>query len=117
MLLIPAYFNSFRSLKDKTIKVEFETNELTPEQITGLANHLQSFGYLAFKKDDFKTEQLAVIDELKADYEDKTKTPSKRLRAVIYIAYTQNSEGFSDFESYYQSKMNKFIEHVKSKLE
>ena len=117
MILIPAYLNGFRSLKDRTIKLEFETNELTPEQITGLANCLQSFGFLAFKKDDFKTEQLMVIDELKADYDDKTKTPSKRLRNVLFVAYEQNKEGFDGFESYYQSKMNKFIEHVKSKLE
>jgi len=117
MLLIPAILTTFRSLKDKTIKIEFETNELSPEQIQGLAQNLQSFGYLAFKQDTFRTEQLMIIDELKADYEDKNKTPSKRLRDVLFVAYKQQSEGFLDFESYYQTKMNRFIEHIKSKLE
>jgi len=117
MLLIAAILTTFRSLKDKTIKLEFETNELTPEQMTGLAQNLQSFGYLAFKKDEFRTEQLMVIEELKADYEDKSKTPSKRLRDVLFVAWKQSGEGFNDFESYYQYKMNRFIEHIKSKLE
>ena len=117
MILIPAILTTFRSLKDKTMKLEFETNELSPEQLAGLAQNLQAFGYLAFKQDTFKTEQLAVIEELKADYEDKRKTPSKRLRDVLFIAWKQHSEGYEDFEAYYNSKMNKFIEHVKSKLE
>ncbi|MDR2584756.1 MAG: hypothetical protein LBC84_00815 [Prevotellaceae bacterium] len=117
MLLIPAILTTFRSLKDKTIKLEFETNELSPEQMTALAQNLQAFGYLAFKKDAFRTEQLATIDELKADYEDKQKTPSKRLRDVLFVAYKQKNEGYSEFEAYYQHKMGKFIDHVKSHLE
>jgi hypothetical protein len=117
MLLIPALLTTFRSLKDKTIKLEFETNELSPEQITGLAQNLQAFGYLAFKKDEFKTEQLMIIDELKAEYEDRSKTPSRRLRDVLFVAWKQSPEGYEDFESYYRYKMNLFIEHVKSKLE
>ena len=117
MLLIPAILISFRSLKDKTIKIEFETNELTPEQIMGLAQNSQAFGYLAFKQDKFKTEQLMIIDELKADYEDKSKTPSKRLRDVLFVAWKQTDEGYSDFEDYYRFKLDKFINHIKSKLD
>jgi len=117
MILIPAILTTFRSLKDKTMKLEFETNELSPEQLAGLAQNLQAFGYLAFKQDNFRTEQLAVIDELKADYEDKSKTPSKRLRDVLFVAWKQHSEGYNEFEDYYKFKMNMFINHVKAKLE
>ena len=117
MLLIPAILTTFRSLKDKTMKIEFESSELSPEQITGLAQNVQAFGYLAFKKDEFRTEQLMIIDGLKADYEDKSKTPSKRLRDVLFVAWKQANEGYNDFESYYKFKMNMFIEHIKSKLE
>jgi hypothetical protein len=117
MILIPAILSSFRSLKDKTMKIEFETNELTPEQYSEIGLNNQAFGYLAFKQDKFKSEQLKVIDELKADYEDKTKTPSKRLRDVLFVAWKQNSQGYADFEDYYRFKMDMFINHVKSKLE
>ena len=117
MIILPAILTTFRSLKDKTMKIEFETNELTPEQFMGLSQVLQSFGYLAFKKDEFRTEQISMIDELKADYEDKSKTPSKRLRDILFVAWKQKSEGYSEFESYYQFKMEMFINHIKSKLE
>ena len=85
--------------------------------MTGLAQNLQSFGYLAFKRDDFRTEQLAIIDDLKADYEDKSKTPSKRLKDVLFIAWKQNDNGYDVFENYYKAKMEMFINHIKSKLE
>ena len=117
MILIPAILQSFQSLKDGTIMIKFETNELSPDQVARIAQHSRSFGYLAFKEDEFKSEQLAVIDELKADYDDKTKTPSKRLRDVLFVAFKQNNEGFDDFEGYYKSKMNGVINHFKSKLE
>lgn len=117
MMLLPAIFRSFSTLKDGTFVMKFESNELSPAELVGLAQAHNSFGYLAFKKDEFKTEQLAVIDELKADYEDKTKTPSKRLRDVFFVAFKQGNEGFDNFESYYKFKMDKIIEHIKSKLE
>lgn len=117
MILIPAILSSFRSLKDKTLKLEFETNEPTPEQLSEIGSASQAFGYLLFKKDEFKTEQIHLVDELKADYEDKSKTPSKRLRDVLFVAWKQKNEGYNEFEDYYKSKMEKFISHVKSKLE
>jgi len=45
------------------------------------------------------------------------KSPSKRLRDVLYVAYKQNPEGYKDSETYYMAKMEKFVDHVKSKLE
>lgn len=117
MILIPAILTKFRSLADRTLSITFETNEPTPEQFLQIAQCLQNAGFLAFNKDVFKTEQLNLIEETKAEYDDKTKTPAKRLRDILFVAWKQNSEGFNDFENYYRSKINKFIEHIKSKLE
>lgn len=117
MLTIPAVLTSYKSLKDRTLVLCFETNEPTPEQITEIALSVQDAGYLAFNKDAFKTEQLKLIQEIKADYDDQTKTPSKRLRDVLFVAWKQKSEGYEQFEDYYRFKMNKFIEHIKKFLE
>ena len=117
MLILPAILQSFRSRVDKTYTINFETNELTPEQVGELANNTQSFGFLAFSKDAFKSEQISLISEIKAEYDDKSKTPSKRLRDVLFVAWKQSSEGYATFEDYYKSKLEKFINHVKSKLE
>lgn len=117
MILIPAILQTFRSLKDKTLKIEFETNELTPEQYAEISRHIQTFGFLAFKKDEFKSEQIQLLSDTKVDYDDTTKTPSKRLRDVLFIAWKQSNCGYENFEDYYRYHMENFINHIKSKLE
>ena len=41
------------------------------------------------------------------------KTSSQRLRGVFYKIWEQDDEEFEDFDSYYDSKMEKLIKHYK----
>lgn len=117
MIIIPAILESYRSLKDRTLKVTFETSELNPQDLLGVAENLTSFGYLAFKKEPFSEQERKAIEDLETDYDDKTKTPSKRLRGVLYRNYEQNNDGFDTFSRYYDHSMEKIINHFKSKLD
>ena len=51
----------------------------------------------------------------KQQAEGKAKTPSQRLRAVMYIWYQQSNRTV-DFEVFYREKMEKLIDFVKGKL-
>lgn len=117
MITIPAILESFRSLKDRTYKITFETSELSPEQLSSIGGALNFPGFLAFNKDAFKKAQLDLIDETKVDYDDNTKTPSKRLRGVLFVNYEQHHKGYESFEDYYRVEMEKIINHFKSKLD
>ena len=117
MLIIPVILDGYRTLKDKTFKVVFGTNELTPEQASTLQASLMEFGYLAFKPDPFKKYELDVIDGLEVEYEDTGKRPSQRLRAVLYRLWEQEPENYQDFNLYYEFHMNKIISHFKEKLD
>jgi len=117
MLLLPAILESYRSLKDKTLKLTFETNELTPEQLTGIAMNIQKFGYLAFKEEPFKQKEKEVLESLKSDYEEKGKTPAQRLRSVLYRLWQKEPEDFKTSVEHYNSKMETLIVHFKSKLD
>jgi len=65
---------------------------------------------------DFKPNEIEKLSQLKVDYDDRTKTPSQRLRGVFYKLYEQDSEGFKSFSSYYEHRMEKVIEHFKTKI-
>lgn len=116
MIIIPAILESYRSLKDKTLKLTFDTNEPTPEQFMGIAENIQQFGYLAFKREPFKEREKQAIESLETSYEDKTKTHSQRLRNVLYRCFEQDAQGYTDFELYYKFKMEEIINHFKGKL-
>lgn len=59
---------------------------------------------------------MEAPDELKdVKKEFQTKTPSQRLRAVMFVWWRQSQEP-GEFELFYETKMNAIIETVKSKL-
>lgn len=117
MIILPAQLESYRSLKDKTLKVVFDCNELTPEQTMGVASCLQQFGYLAFKNEPFKSAEKEAIENLKSDFEDTGKTPAQRLRGVLYVNWEHKKEGYDTFSDYYNAKMEKMINHYKEKID
>ena len=120
MVILPAILDTFSSLKDKTLKLVFHSNELTPEQLLGVVKNVQQFGFLAFKKESFKEVEIDVTKNLDTEYQSKGKSNSQRLRSVLYVMFQQNDigmNGYKDFNEFYDSEMNKIIEHYKNKLD
>lgn len=117
MILIPAQLENYRSLKDKSLKITFETNELNPQELLGIAENLQQFGYLAFKNEPFKSDEKQMIEDFETVYEDKKKTASQRLRAVLFLMWQRDNEGFDTSVRHYDHHLEKIINHFKSKLD
>lgn len=113
---LPAQLEGYRSLKDRTLKLSFETQELSPERMADIHYSLNKIGYLAFAPDPFTTKEINDLDSLKVEYDDTGKPPSQRLRAVLYRLWEQSPEGYKAFNDFYNSKMEGFITHLKSKL-
>jgi hypothetical protein len=114
---LPAGLESYRSLKDGTLKLSFETGELSPEQMANVHYSLNKVGYLAFSPDPFASHELEAIDNLKVEYDEVGKSPSKRLQAVFYRMWEQQSEGYFIFNDFYNAQMEKLIVHFKKKLD
>jgi hypothetical protein len=116
MIIIPCVLESYRSLKDRSVKLIFETGELSPSQIGDVAANLQHSGFLAFNGQPFQSNEKELIESLKADFEETGKTPGQRLRGVLYRCWEHDKAGYETFTDYYNSVMEKMIVHHKSKL-
>jgi hypothetical protein len=114
---LPAELEGYRSLKDRTLKLSFETRELSPEQMANVHYALEKTGFLVFSADPFTTEGLKEIESIKIDFDDNGKTPSQKLKAVFYVLWTQKPEGYKIFNDFYVANMERLINHFKSKLE
>jgi hypothetical protein len=112
-----AELTSYRSLADRTLRISFDTREITPEQMANIHYSLNKVGYFAFAPDAFATQELEEIDSLKVEYDDTGKPQSQRLRAVLYRLWEQKPEGYKVFNDYYLAAMEKLINHFKSKLD
>jgi hypothetical protein len=116
VILISAIFDGSRDLKDRTKKLSFQTNEITPKQAGELQICVGQYVYLAIKQEPFLKEQIDIIGDLKTGYEDTGKTPSQRVRNALYRLWQQEPEGYEDFQLYYNFKMEGFITFIKDKL-
>lgn len=85
--------------------------------MVNLHGSLNKSGFLAFATEAFSSKNLTAISDMEVDYDDPTKTPSKRLRGVLYRNWEQDAEGYKTFEDYYRSKMEVIIVHFKGKLD
>lgn len=113
---IAANLDSYRSNANRTMKLVFETNELTPETMANIHYSLYKIGYLAFAPDPFTTQELSDIDSLKVEFDDTGKTPAQRLRGVLYRNWEINPEGYKVFNDFYNAKYEILINHWKKPL-
>jgi hypothetical protein len=116
MIILPAQLDGLRTLADKTIKVTFETGELTPQDLLGLMENIHQFGYLAFKKEPFAEKEKEMLDNIKSDFTFKGKTSSQRLRSVLYLMWQQNNEGFDSSVKHYEHHMDIILNQYKNNL-
>jgi hypothetical protein len=106
-----AILTSVSYTKDGGVRLGFTTNEMSDEDKLIIAKFFQKFGFVLFKSNEFTLEDIPLEDA-----EDKTKTPSKRLRAVLFLMWKQAGQK-GDFEVYYRAQVEKVIEHLKAKLD
>lgn len=117
MILIPAVLEGFRSLKDRTLKITFETNEPTPNQLKDIGVGVQKFGFLAFNVSEEEGNLQSIMEQMPKTDLEFGKTKGQRLRGVLYKLYEQDKEGYDIFDDYYAAKMEKIILHYKRFLE
>ncbi len=107
----PAILTSVSYSKDGGVRIGFSTNELSDEDKLIVSKFHQKFGFILFKSNEFTTEDVP-----KEDAEDTSKTPSKRLRATLFVLWKQQGER-GEFETYYRTQVEKIIDHLKAKLD
>jgi hypothetical protein len=111
MIKLPAYFLGFNSKTDGSSGLRFAMQEITDIEFANLKRNLNAFGWLLFAENQSELE----IPQEPAE-EDKDKTPSKRLRAVLFLQW-KKEKPFSDFDTFYRKEMETIIENRKEKLE
>jgi len=125
-LQIPAYLEGYKSTMTKGVKLSFSTNEnIDPELLSRILSLQNKLGWLFFGIETIEAEDLINLPKIdKSKYPD-AKTPSERLRSVIFIYHKKLCEekGIIDqneinktFQVFYDGMMEKFIGWIKEKL-
>lgn len=116
MIVLSAQLEGMQSRADKSWKLIIGTQELTPEQIGTLGQMQQAVCFVGINAEPFTNNEKDLIANTKAELADNGKTHSQRLRGVLYVKWKAEPEGYENFHDYYIIKMEKLINHFKSKL-
>lgn len=111
---IPVSLDSANRRKDKSIRVTFSSMfEVSPEDFMEIDKELGNTGWIVFSP--------KAVNEVEIPEEDLTnpdlKSPSKRLRSVLYAYHMQEDGDPAKFREFYETTMEKYISKVKERLE
>lgn len=97
---------------DNTLDITLNTQELPAEKAAQLFTLMSQHCAVAIAPHG---EEIKPFDPVTIDAP-VGKSPSQRMKAVIYRLWEQNNEGYSDSDQHYLVKMNQLIEALKNKL-
>lgn len=100
-------------MADNGVRVQFDTQEVSPESTAELFNQKGKLGWFIFHEKPVREIDLGKLPDIKTDAGDKT--PAQRLRAVIYLLWQQGNSQISS-EQFYRERMEDIIELIKAKL-
>ena len=108
-----ASISKVETLRDGTLQLKIETPELPSAQMSSIFDLKSAMCMVAIAPvgtpvDKFDPATLDIP---------KDKSPSQRLRNVLYRVWEKNDQGYKDFDVYYPIKVDEIINHFKNKLD
>jgi hypothetical protein len=105
---------NIHTLKDRTIKATFELQEMAASELADLIQYQSKYVKIAISDENVSSDAFDALDDIEVSCE--SKSPSQRLRNVLYRYWEQNESELDTFEVFYRSQMEKIINHFKDKL-
>lgn len=117
-LVLPVSVETIATRHDGSVKIVMGTYELNTQSAVKLFDLRKSEALMYLSSDNISQEELDALDGFKLDTE-KTdgKTPSQRLRAVLYVYWKQHKQKDIEFDIFYLKYMNRLIDKIKDKLD
>jgi len=112
--LLSCLIGGIRSLKDGSVSVNLETQELTPAKAAELFALRNQVAIVYISNKEIDKSEIEKVDKLKPELGGKTQ--GQRIRNTLFMLHNENHEGFADFDSYYKHKTDLYIEHLKTKF-
>lgn len=111
------YIKKVETTDDGGLILKVATQELPEEDEAKILKLRKHFCWMAIKTSDdgIITEEELDIPETTQEFK-TDKTPSQRLRNVMYVFWSQNNSTKEDFETFYKRNMEKIINKIKEEL-
>lgn len=115
-IILEGVIEGLSTRNDGSVKVSFVTQELDPSTGGNLFQLRNKFCKALFSDSNITPIEEELVDNTELRGGKKAKSPSQRLRAVMYRIHEQQGIPV-EFEKWYASEMETLIEQYKNALE
>ena len=110
---VPAVITKISTMS-KWLRLTVDTQEIVnPDNLHTLFTLNEKVGYFTFSSHQIEPDDILDLPPIKVE---SKKTPSERLRGVIFRLWEKDNNGYDDFNLFYQFYMEKLIERLKERL-
>ena len=113
-IVLEGELEKMSSRVDGTIVLQISTQEIDPSKAGELFSLRGKFIKTLISDTNITSLEEELVDSHEVVGVKKNKTPSQRLRSVIYLVGRQNS--VADDDEFYRLELEKIITHYKGKL-
>lgn len=111
---VPSTIVKVETMSDRTLKLRVDTTRELPADDEAKIMHLRGTQGWFVYSDREVTE--SDIPEVGIDHEVSEKSPSQRLRNVVWLLWDKNTSKQKTFDIYYREVMDKIINKLKEDL-
>ena len=104
------------TLSDGSLSLTIHTQELPEETMMRLFKLRKKPGMVLISSDGINKQEIEEVEKFTSDFEVGGKTPSQRLRAVLYRVWEQTEQPY-DFPIWYESQLERIINNYKATLD
>ena len=108
---VPGILDSISTMKDRTIKLVFRTQELPAKEAGVLHGLAHQEGWVVFAPNEIDRKQVPTEP---VEF-DNDKSQGQRIRACLYRLWESRGK-HGEFEIFYRQQTEKFIEAIKEKI-
>ena len=102
--------------RNNAIRLQFDSQEnVSPEALKRVFEWRDKPGWLLFASRIIQADDMLSIPPDNT-VEPDDKSPSQRLRAVMFRAWERDKHGYADFNLYYLHRMERIINKIKDEL-
>lgn len=113
-ILLACIIDKITTLKDKSVKITIDTQELSPQNAGEIFTLMNTLATVYISPSEITSREMAQVDAIEPEMPGKS--PSQRMRNVMFVLWKQDTEGFREFDMYYLKKMEDIINELKNNI-
>lgn len=115
-IVLDGCIEGLKTRQDGSVVLSFATQELEPDTAGRLFQFRNKYVKSLFSDNGITKLEEELTDAAEIADGRKSKTPSQRMRNVLFLVHTSNGGTKDDFNKFYASEMERIIEHYKQKI-